>query len=168
MDDSRTPETPQPSVSVSSALPGPTMPGRNGGVLRRGNPGNKSHTGERAAIAREILEASTPQAARILKHMSLKGERPPLKKGETAQPLSHVDHLRAVQSHLDRGGAPVVSAIGAAPGSGITVLLGVAAQAVQEAAETAPEEPTPLPQLPAHTSEPATPTVRAGAVPGTR
>jgi hypothetical protein len=140
------------------------MPGKNGGTLRRGNPGNKSRTGERAAIAREILEASTPQAARILKHMSLKGEVPPKKKGETATPLNHPDHIKAVAAHLDRGGVPAVSAIGMAPGSAFTIMLGAAAASI----EAGPVSPS-AGELPAHTSDAAaTPTVRAGAVPGSR
>ena len=67
MDSSAVPEQQALAVEVSPALPAPTMPGRNGGSLRRGNPGNKSHQGRRSAVAREILEASTPEAARILK-----------------------------------------------------------------------------------------------------
>ena len=142
MDDSRTPEPPPPSVSVTPALPGPTMPGRNGGQLRRGNPGNKSRTGERSALAREILAASTPQAARILKHMSLKGEVPPKKKGEDAQPLTHPDHIKAVTAHLDRGGAPAVSALGVAPGSAFTIM-------VRAASDVETEPPQPGTELPA-------------------
>ncbi len=100
----------------------------HGGALRRGNPGNRGNrNGRRSAIAREILEASTPQAARILKHMSLKGEIPASKKGEKAQPLSHPDHIKALVAHLDRGGAPAVSAIVAAAGSPFTVFVRAAA-----------------------------------------
>jgi hypothetical protein len=150
MDDSRAPETPPVTVSSSLELSGPTMPGKNGGTLRRGNPGNKSHTGERSALAREILEAKTPQAARILTQMSIEGT---VGRGEKKRALSDPDRLKAISTHLDRGGAPAVSAIGAAPGSGITVLLGISAQAVEDAA--------------VETSELAPP-VRAGAVPGTR
>lgn len=113
------------------------MPGRNGGTLRRGNPGNKSHRGERSALARAILEAKTPQAARILVHMSLKGEVPPKKRGEAAQPLSHNDHMRAITAHLDRGGAPAVSSIGVEGVVPFTVLVGAAAEEPAEAIEPA-------------------------------
>ncbi len=117
--------TPEVNVGVpSELLPAPMMPGRNGGLLRRGNPGNK---GNRSAIAREILEASTPQAAAILKRMSLQGK---VGRGKDARTLSDPDRIKAVTAHLDRGGAPAVSAISAV-GSPFTVLVGAAAKAAE-------------------------------------
>lgn len=117
------------------------MPGRNGGLLRRGNPGNK---GNRSAIAREILEASTPEAARILKRMSLQGK---VGRGNDARTLNDPDRLKAVTAHLDRGGAPAVSAIAAAAGSAFTVLVRAAAGEENEMAppESAGELPAPKP-----------------------
>jgi hypothetical protein len=127
---------PQPSVAASpTLLPSPTMPGKYGGQLRRGNPGNRGNkNGRRSAIAREILEASTPQAARILKHMSLKGEIPPRKKGEKAQPLSHPDHIKALVAHLDRGAVPARNELSAADGVIVVAVRGREDEVIEQAA----------------------------------
>jgi hypothetical protein len=101
-------------------------PGFKGhGLLRVGNPGNKSNkNGNRSAIAREILEASTPEAAQVLEQMSLKGT---VGRGKKLRYLSDPDRIKAVVAHLDRGGAPAVTAIAGAAGAGLTVLLHTAA-----------------------------------------
>ncbi len=124
----------QPSDATPLGLqPAPTMPGKYGGQLRRGNPGNRGNkNGRRSAIAREILEASTPQAARILRHMSLKGEIPPTKKGEKAQPLSHPDHIKALVAHLDRGAVPARSELSAADGVIVVAVRGKEDEVIEQ------------------------------------
>jgi hypothetical protein len=142
-------------------------PGFKGhGLLRVGNPGNKSNkNGNRSAIAREILEASTPEAAQVLEQMSLKGT---VGRGKKLRYLSDPDRIKAVVAHLDRGGAPAV--IAGAAGAGLTVLLHTAAtdgDAVgyrMDGREAVPIELPPAPPSDALTL----PTTRAGVIPGRR
>jgi len=106
-DDTAAPE--QPAVTVA------TRPGLNGGTLRVGNPGNKGRP--RSALARQILEASTPQAARILRHIAIKGMTPD--KGHVSLP----DRLKALTALLDRGGAPVRQEITGSEGGPFVVAV---------------------------------------------
>lgn len=91
------------------------MPGKNGGWLRRGNPGNRGPA--KSALAKEILEASTPRAAMILRQMALKGV------DDKGAELSHGDRLKALQAALDRGGVPVRSEIAGTPGAPFVVAV---------------------------------------------
>jgi hypothetical protein len=95
----------------------PMMPGRNGGQLRRGGPKKL-----KSALAREILEAATPQAARQLAHMALTGTVP----GKEI-PIAIQDRLKALDAVLARGGVPIRTELTGADGAPFTVLLGAAA-----------------------------------------
>lgn len=121
--DSLTPADPQPSDAAPSELqPTPMMPGKYGGLLRRGNPGNKGNrTGSRSGIAREILEASTPEAAEILKRMSLQGK---VGRGKATRHLSDPDRIKALIAHLDRGAVPARSELSAAEGVIVVAIRG--------------------------------------------
>lgn len=126
-DDTPPPPSTAPLVlengGVSTDDPGAAvMPGRNGGWLRRGNPGNRGPS--KSAVAKEILEAATPRAAMILRQMALKGV------DDKGNELSHADRLKAVQAALDRGGVPVRSEIAGAPGAPFVVAV-TAAKAIE-------------------------------------
>lgn len=92
-------------------------PQPHGGALRRGNPGNKGRP--KSSVAREILEASTPQAARLLKELSLKGKFP----GKDGEKLSHPDRIKAINAHLDRGNVPSRSELTGAEGAPFTIAV---------------------------------------------
>jgi hypothetical protein len=112
-DDTATLPVPLPPVEM--------MPGRNGGQLRRGNPGNKGSP--KSALAREILEARTPQAARQLAHIALKGKLP----GKSGKEVAVQDRVKALDLLLARGGVPIRTELTGADGAPFTVLLGAAA-----------------------------------------
>lgn len=121
----------QPTDAAPSELqPTPMMPGKYGGLLRRGNPGNKGNkNGNRSAIAREILEASTPEAAAVLKQMSLKGT---IGRGKTKRTLSDPDRIKAVVAHLDRGAVPARSELSAADGVIVVAVRGKEDEVIEQ------------------------------------
>jgi len=111
---------------VSTALhllPAPLEPQPHGGALRRGNPGNKGRS--KSALARRILEAGTPKAAKQLVHIATKGELPE-KDGAS---ISIQDRLKAIDILLARGGVPIRTELTGADGQPFTVLLGAAGHA---------------------------------------
>ena len=89
------------------------MPGRNGGKLRRGGPRKL-----KSALARQILEAATPQAARQLAHMALTGTVP----GKDV-PIAVQDRLKALDAVLARGGVPIRTELTGADGAPFTIAV---------------------------------------------
>lgn len=89
----------------------------HGGALRRGNPGNKGAS--KSSLARDILEAATPKAARQLAHIALEGTLP--EKGGRAVTIQ--DRLKALDLVLARGGVPVRTEMTGADGAPFTLLV---------------------------------------------
>ena len=120
------PEATKPEVGtlqlVSADAPA-LMPGRNGGKLKRGNPGN---TGGRppSKVSADLLAAGTPEAARVLLKMGLEGVNPLKDKdGERNVPLTPQDRVKALTAVLDRGGVPARSEVTGADGMPFTVAI---------------------------------------------
>jgi hypothetical protein len=103
---------PAPVVTVVE-----TMPGRNGGLLRRGNPGNKGAS--KSALARSILEAATPRAARQLAHIALQGTLPE----KDGKQVAIQDRIKALDLLLARGGVPIRTELTGADGTPFTIAV---------------------------------------------
>lgn len=84
----------------------PMMPGRNGGRLRRGGPGRP-----KSQLARNILEAATPEMAHLLIGFA--------RDEACAKP----DRIKAAAAVLDRGGAPARTELTGADGAPFTVAI---------------------------------------------
>jgi hypothetical protein len=82
------------------------MPGRNGGRLRRGGPKKP-----KSALARQILEAATPDMARILIGFA--------KDEAVARP----DRIKAADAVLARGGVPIRTELTGADGAPFTIAV---------------------------------------------
>jgi hypothetical protein len=108
-------------TAATHLLPAPKEPQPHGGWLRRGNPGNKGCQA-RSTLARNILAAATPKAARQLVHIALKGTLP-----DTGKEIAVQDRVKALDMLLARGGVPIRTELTGADGAPFTVLLGVAA-----------------------------------------
>ena len=92
-------------------------PQPHGGALRRGNPGNKGAS--KSALARSILEAATPKAARQLAHIALEGTVP----GNDDKAVTIQDRLKALDLVLARGGVPVRTELTGADGAPFTIAV---------------------------------------------
>ena len=91
----------------------------HGGALKIGNPGNKGKA--RSQVAREIVEAKTPQMARLLVKMALSG------KNKFNKPMSVPDHVRCLCAALDRGKVPPAKILEGADGAAPTITVTTAA-----------------------------------------
>ena len=85
------------------------MPGRNGGRLRRGNPGNRSRP-RATRVAREVLNAKTPEMAHLLIRAAFEGVN------QDGNQLSVSEQLKALTRILDHADVP-------ATGGGIHVAV---------------------------------------------
>ena len=104
-------------TAATHLLPAPLEPQKHGGALRRGNPGNKSRT--HSAVARRILEAATPKAARQLTHIALKGTLPE----KDGKQVAIQDRIKALDLLLARGGVPIRTELTGADGAPFTIAV---------------------------------------------
>lgn len=122
--DLRKPIEAPPPVSAPSAM-ATTMPGRHGGTLRRGNPGNKGGKGTPSWI-REQLRRGLAQALPAIKHALRTGEDL-----RTGARLSWTDFTKVVEV-ASRISMPAQSELGATDGEGIVVQLLVGPEPTKE------------------------------------
>lgn len=111
-------------MGATHLLPAPLEPQPHGGALRRGNPGNKGCVA-RSTLARNILAAATPKAARQLVHIATKGTLPE----DKDKSIAVQDRIKALDALLARGGVPIRTELTGADGQPFTVLLGAAGHA---------------------------------------
>lgn len=105
-----------PAPSTPTALVPAVMPGRNGGTLNRGNPGNKGG-GRPASVIREALRGDFEKRRRKLREIA---DNKPDKDGKL--PYTTADQLKALDLMAKYGmGQPVE--VGGPDGSPFTVAV---------------------------------------------
>jgi hypothetical protein len=105
-------------TAATHLLPTEHVPQPHGGYLRRGNPGNKGNVA-RSTLARNILAAATPKAARQLVHIATKGTLPE----KDGKELAVQDRIKALDVLLARGGVPIRTELTGADGAPFTLLV---------------------------------------------
>jgi hypothetical protein len=147
--------------SVTSSAPTPMRPGRNGGQLMSGNPKAKGRT---PSWIREELRRGLAQALPAIKHALRTGNDL-----RTGTRLSWADFAKTVEV-ASRISMPAQSQLGGMDGAPFTIQLLTRDQIEEDVPAAEPFSTQPVALLPrAKPADPAAvPTVRAGAVPGTR